>query len=58
MAGLPEARSDPEQPESQGANLSIGKLSVPKTVSKKPKQTIGKSVEKEAKLIGQKPVAT
>jgi hypothetical protein len=35
--GLSDARSDLEQLESQGTNLSIGKLSAPKIVPQKPK---------------------
>ena len=56
--GLPDARSDLEQLESQGTNLSIGKLSTLEILSQEQKQTVGEGVEEKAKLIGKKPVAT
>ena len=54
--GLSDACSDLEQLESQGTDLSMGKLSALKIFTQEPKQTVGKGVEKKAKLIGQKPV--
>jgi len=52
-AAFSDASANLEQLESQCTNLSSRKLSTLEILWQKPKQTVGKGAEKQAKLISQ-----
>ena len=56
-AGFPDASSDLEELESQGAYLGHRKLRSLEGIPEQPEERVGSRVEKQAKLVGEKAVA-
>jgi hypothetical protein len=57
-AGLPDAGPDLQELEPQGVDLGRGQFRALEVVAQQPKQTIGRGVQQQPELVGQKAVAT
>jgi hypothetical protein len=57
-AGLPDADLDLQELEPQGVDLRRGQFRVLEVVPQRPKQAIGRGVQEQTELVGQKAVTT